>query len=211
MKQKIDKVLDRVIEACGAVSDAAYRARSVHVWHSADGRVTPITEMDDRWLANAIGCVERGKANKTTHTRVLPFMRAELARRHPMRVVASNPHPIDGSDTSSIVPSPYMPGLASVERRVTQLEVNQRNQLAPADAALGQRIDVLAGRVEEWQRGARARRAAREAIEARVYSVEVSLARVVSAFEHMRDEVSSSKWRNTMREIVSYMRTGHWS
>lgn len=114
IKSTIDRACDTVINVCGAVSDAAYRAKSVHVWHSADGRVTPLAEMDDGWLRNAIGCVERGKAKGAKYTRVLPFMRAELAdrmnRAHPWRVVTTgrtpaNPHPIDGSDTAERYPS----------------------------------------------------------------------------------------------------------
>jgi hypothetical protein len=84
-----DDVLRRVIGVLSTAQDYLYRAQAVPVWVSADGRVTPITEMDDRWLANAIGVCERGMIVGKRSTRALPAMRAELARRRatptPMR------------------------------------------------------------------------------------------------------------------------------
>jgi hypothetical protein len=153
---KIDKFLDAVINACGEVSDAAYRAKRVHVWHSADGRVTPITEMDDTWLRNAIGCVERGKAKGTKYTRVLPFMRAELMRReaerHPMRFVRVPPTgDVFGPNRAEVRAdsaherlNAHAEKLVELDSKVKQLSRNQTHELAPSDDALGRRIDKQA-------------------------------------------------------------------
>lgn len=79
IRKRLDHVLAHVVDACAAVSETAYRGMSVHTWRSTDGRITPITQMDDRWLANAIGACERNPGEN--RTRVLPHLRAELARR----------------------------------------------------------------------------------------------------------------------------------
>lgn len=121
-RKTLDRALDCVIAICADISDAAYAAKSVHVWYSADGRVTPITEMDDQWLRNAIGCVERGKANGKKYARVLPFMRAELADRETRRRMNVFPKAEPGAFGRAMARGT----LGTLEDRVGGLEARER-------------------------------------------------------------------------------------
>lgn len=91
MIRRLDKKLRKLIDVLATAQCYLYRAQSVPVWVSADGRVTPITEMETQWLRNSIGVVERGVARGGHATRALPAMRAELARREAERRAAPVP------------------------------------------------------------------------------------------------------------------------
>jgi len=126
----IDNQLRRLIGVLATAQDYVYRAQAVPVWTSADGRVTPITEMDDTWLRNAIGVVERGVARSPRTTRVLPAMRAELARRK-----ATEPKPAADGTTVAMLAQDHR-GLL---RRVQILERNEHSA-ATVDHAIGEAL-----------------------------------------------------------------------
>lgn len=113
----IDNGLRKVVSALATAQDYIYRAQAVPAWVSADGRVTPITEMTDQHLRNAIGVVERGVARGSKHTRALPAMRAELARRDAVRT-----HPFDFRPPSGGFSSRIPERTSKLEHRVQALE-----------------------------------------------------------------------------------------
>ena len=89
----IDNQLRRLIGVLATAQDYVYRAQAVPTWTSADGRVIPITEMDDRHLQNAINLIERGAPHSLKRARVLPALHAESERRRVVKLRAQGRGP----------------------------------------------------------------------------------------------------------------------
>jgi hypothetical protein len=148
----IDSFLHKVIDVSTAVNGAAWRALGTKTWRSADGRVTPIDKMDDTHLRNTIAMVKR-RPDGGKGDRMLPWLEAERERRaqaiHARRTeqriaaleaIAHAPVPVVSPDELERVAT-------GLRRRVSQLEDNQRTQLAPADNELGSRLDSAMRRI----------------------------------------------------------------
>lgn len=129
----IDDRIRRVIEWLAVAQEYLYRAQAVPAWTSADGRVTPITELDDQHLENCIRLIERNAPHAAKRSHMLPALRLERERR---RINNMRPPFSPGNSTARPIPRKY--GLADV--------VMQRTDL------LKERVNALELRIVELER-----------------------------------------------------------
>jgi hypothetical protein len=157
----IDTFLHKVIDISTAVNGAAWRALGTKTWLSADGRVTPIDKMLP-WLQAERNRREHLERERRQEQRLAAL--EAVAYQHIADVVQRNRY---------------------LAERVTTLENNQREQLAPADIAISTRVARCEDRLRVLEAIAVTRGALQRALRG---AAAVSGSVVVTAFNRLADE-----------------------
>ena len=76
-----DELIRWAIRKLGRLHEHLYLMQSVPLWHSSDGSVRPISDMDDQHLRNAVCRLEREYPSDKYRQPALPYLRAEMKRR----------------------------------------------------------------------------------------------------------------------------------
>ena len=86
-----DELVRLAIRQVGKIQTWLYYQQSVPLWHSSDGSVRPISDMDDTHLHNAINRLRREYPSDDYRQPALTFLLAEAAARRKDRQRSRKP------------------------------------------------------------------------------------------------------------------------